>query len=95
MEKIRSAKKSIEIISPYYYPLKKLDKELLQAVGRGVKVELITAKNRDIPSYRDFKNANLMNHLASNGVDVLQVKDKYLHMKGMVFDGEEVTFGRF
>jgi hypothetical protein len=94
LEQIQSAKHHIQIISPYYYPLKKLDKELLGAVARGVKVELITARNRDIPSYRNFVNANLMNHLVRNGVHVLQVKDKYLHMKGILFDDQVLTFGR-
>lgn len=58
-----------------------------------MQVELITARNRDIPSYRDFINANLMNHLVKNGVRVLQVRDKYLHMKGFLFDDQDLTFG--
>jgi len=95
VEQIRQAKDKIMIVSPYYYPVKKIDKELLKAVQRGVKVELITARRRDIPSYRDFKNANLMNHLVKNGVNVLQVKDKYLHMKGILFDDKVFTFGSF
>jgi len=93
VEQVKSAKHKIQIISPYYYPLKKLDKELLKAAARGVKVELITARNRDIPSYRELINANLMNHLVKNGVDVLQVKDRYLHMKGFLFDEQVLTFG--
>jgi phosphatidylserine/phosphatidylglycerophosphate/cardiolipin synthase-like enzyme len=73
--------------------VKKLDEEIISAVKRGVQVELITARNRDIPSYRAFKNANLMNHLVKNGVKVLQVQDKYLHMKGFLFDDQSLTFG--
>lgn len=63
------------------------------AVERGVQVEILTARKRDIPSYRNFKNANLMNHLVKNGITVLQVKDRYLHMKGILFDEEVLTFG--
>jgi phosphatidylserine/phosphatidylglycerophosphate/cardiolipin synthase-like enzyme len=94
LEQVQAAQHRIQIISPYYYRLKNLDKELLKAAARGVKVELITARNRDIPTYRDFVNANLMHHLVKNGVEVLQVKDKYLHMKGFLFDDRVLTFGR-
>lgn len=32
--------------------------------------------------------------MIAHGVKVYEVREKYLHMKGLVFDGEAVTFGK-
>lgn len=75
--------------------MKKVEQSLSEAVKRGVKVEIITARKRDIPVYRNLVNANHMAHLIKNGIEIYQVWDKYLHMKGFLFDGDDVTFGSF
>ena len=56
-------------------------------------MELITAKNRDIACYKHLRNDHILHELISEGVKVYEVKEKYLHMKGLVFDDEAVTFG--
>lgn len=63
------------------------------AVKRGVEVELITAQNRDIPCYRHLKNDHILHNLITGGVKVYEIKEKYLHMKGLLFDDEALTFG--
>lgn len=67
---------------------------LKDAVKRGVEVELITAKNRDIPCYRHLKNDHILHDMISEGIKVYEIKEKYLHMKGLLFDDEALTFGR-
>lgn len=83
------------MISPYYYPIKIMDTELINAAKRGVDVEIVTARKRDIPCYRNMRNFMLMRKLIENGVKVYQVKEKYLHMKGFSFDDESMNFGSF
>ena len=90
---IKNAKKKIQIISPYYYQIKKVEYLLGEAVKRGVHVEIITAENRDIPCYRHLRNDHLLHNLIASGVKVYEIKEKYLHMKGLAFDDEAVTFG--
>lgn len=72
-----------------------IEDEIIKAANRGIKVELITAQNRDIPAYKTLVNSRLMSKLIKNGVSVFQMKDKYLHMKSMIFDDLELTFGSF
>jgi len=95
IEKIQNATKNIRIISPYYFPIKALESELIRAVERGVDIEIITAQKRDIPCYRNFKNAMLMRKVIRQGIRVYQIQDKYLHMKGVCCDDEWVTIGSF
>lgn len=82
IERLQSSKKKVRIIAPYYYPMKVLERELIATAERGVDIEMITSRKRDIPCYRNLKNAYLMRKLIKNGIKVYQVKDKYLHMKG-------------
>lgn len=95
LNNIKNAKKSIKIIVPYYYPIKKIDKALIEASKKGIKVELITAKKRDIPCYKDLRNSYLFKHLIDSGIDVYEFKDKYLHVKSFLFDDEILSVGSF
>ena len=52
---INKAKKEVEIIQPYYYPIKKIEWFIVDALDRGVKVKLITSGKRDQPSLCSFK----------------------------------------
>ena len=92
-DRIKTSKKKILIISPYYYQVKKIEALLKDAVKRGVHVELITAKNRDIPCYKDLKNDHILHELIAEGVNVYEIREKYLHMKGLLFDDDHLTFG--
>jgi phosphatidylserine/phosphatidylglycerophosphate/cardiolipin synthase-like enzyme len=82
IERLKRSKKRVKIMAPYYYPMRVLEKELIAAAERGVEIEIITARKRDIPCYRNLKNAYLIRKLIDSGITVYQVKDKYLHMKG-------------
>lgn len=52
LERVKNAKKSIKIINPYYTHSLVFEKDLIEAVKRGVKVEFVTSKNRDVPLYK-------------------------------------------
>ena len=44
---IDGAEKKITLIHPYYYPVKSFEKKLINALKRGVSVDLITSAKRD------------------------------------------------
>lgn len=94
MDEIKNAKKKIQIISPYYYQIKKIEFLLKEAAKRGVHVEIITSRRRDIACYKHLRNDHILHDLIKEGIKVYEVREKYLHMKGLVFDDEAVTFGR-
>ena len=61
---------------------------------RNVKVEIITARNRDQPIYSSFLNSDLFYELISWGAMVYEEPYKFLHMKAVDIDnGKFVTIG--
>jgi phosphatidylserine/phosphatidylglycerophosphate/cardiolipin synthase-like enzyme len=44
---IINAKHKIVMVQPYYYPIRIFEDEIIRAMDRGVKVELITSAKRD------------------------------------------------
>jgi len=92
---INKAKKEVVIIQPYYYPIKKIEKSIADALDRGVHVELITSAKRDQPAYAPLKNFRLTKNLINKGLQVYEMHDKYLHMKAYFADDEVFTLGSF
>lgn len=60
---ISDAKEKIVVLQPYYYPIRVFEKELVAAMDRGVKVDLITSAKRDQAVYHNFKNFILLKNL--------------------------------
>lgn len=62
--------------------------------NRGVKVEIVTARNRDQPIYKSLLNSDLFLRLHSKGAVVHEEPFKYLHMKAIEVDeGASLTLG--
>lgn len=84
-EKIQRAKKSILIGSPYFIPGKKMNRALLQALKRGVKVTLLVPMHPDHTlvqeaSYRYLKP------LLESGASIYQFHEGFYHSKVLMFD---------
>lgn len=93
---VKKANRSIRIIQPYVQNIGELEDELIEAMKRNVKVEIITARKRDQPCYKTFKNSDLFERLFQNGAIVHEEPFKYLHMKAVeIDDGKEMTIGSF
>lgn len=92
---INKAKKEVVIIQPYYYPIKKIEKCIGDALDRGVRVELITSAKRDQPAYAPLKNFLMTKKLIEKGLEVYEMHDKYLHMKAYFADDSVFTLGSF
>lgn len=93
--RIKNAKKEIKIINPYYYPIPELDSELIKAQKRGVKITLITSKERDVPVYKYFQNSVLFKNYIKNGIKIYEYFPQYLHAKCLCIDNEFVNIGSF
>ena len=94
---VKSAEKSIRIIQPYVQNIDELEEQLIEAMeNRGVKVDIVTARNRDQPCYKGFLNSYLFNNLKLRGASVREEPFKFLHMKAIeVDDGRILTLGSF
>lgn len=95
IDMMNKAKKEVIIIQPYYYPIKKIEKSISDALDRGVNVELITSAKRDQPAYAPLKNLLLTEKLIKKGLKVYEMHDKFLHMKAYFADDEVFTLGSF
>ncbi len=67
----------------------------MQALARGVKVEIITAARRDQPAYKNMKNSLLMKRLLLRGVAAWEYLPGVLHSKCYFIDGKIVNLGSF
>lgn len=90
---IKNAKEKIVLVHPYYYPVRIFEKELIAALKRGIRVELITSAKRDIPPYHYLKNYQLLKSLIDNGCAVYETHEKYLHMKAYQIDNKHYSLG--
>jgi phosphatidylserine/phosphatidylglycerophosphate/cardiolipin synthase-like enzyme len=77
-------------------PIDELETALVDALDRGVKVEIVSARNRDQPAYKSLLNSDLFNKLSKRGAVIYEEPFKFLHMKAIsVDDGEQMTLGSF
>ncbi|MEH7111052.1 cardiolipin synthase [Neobacillus niacini] len=89
---VRGAAKSIMIGSPYFIPSKKLMKELLLAINRGVSITVVVPYTTDHilvqeASYRYLRT------LLKEGARVYQYKKGFYHAKSLVFDDKICDIG--
>lgn len=77
-------------------PIDELETALVGALDRGVKIEIVSARNRDQPAYKCLLNSDLFNKLSKRGAVIYEEPFKFLHMKAIVVDdGEQMTLGSF
>jgi cardiolipin synthase len=89
---ITSARKSIHISNPYFLPDERMQKELLNAVKRGVRVVALT------PGKIDHKlvywaSRSGFEPLLLGGVEIYEYQAALMHAKTMVVDGIWATVG--
>ena len=81
------AGESVRITTPYFVPGKTLRRELVRAVGRGVKVTLLTPgpQTDQMLTYRSGRRR--YGELLKGGVEVYEYQPAMIHAKAMVVDG--------
>jgi cardiolipin synthase len=90
---IKSATKSIRIQNAYFLPDKQVRNALVEAVQRGVRVEImVPGRHIDLPMVR-FASWIHYGDLLSGGVKIYEYRKTMMHNKTMVVDGLYSTIG--
>lgn len=89
---IQKAKESIWIETPYFLPGFKLRKEMMDAVQRGVNVNVIMPKHSDVRLV-DLLRSRYLGLLCKNGIKIHYYVTNNLHAKGMLIDDKHFSIG--
>jgi cardiolipin synthase len=92
LESIRSAKRRIRIVNPYFLPTRNIKRELENAMARNVKVEIIISAKQDIKFTPDGV-FHVARKLAKKGADIYIYTSGFHHSKIMMVDGTFCTVG--
>lgn len=91
---IASANKTVYLVSPYFLPTKLLEETMIDAVDRGVSVEILTTSESDVPFF-GFLMKETLKRLVTAGIRVYFFKDRKLHAKMLVVDSCFSLIGSF
>lgn len=91
LRRIRGAKESITIVSPYFVPHRWLTRAIIQAVRRGVTVKVITSRRSDVLVAK-IANLAYATELTKFGIKFF-FTDYMLHAKVLFVDGREGLVG--
>jgi len=83
---LRSSKKHVLIMTPYFIPDRALIQALCSAVLAGIRVEILLPEKSDHPLVQRASMAYIP-ELIENGVKVLLVPPPFVHSKLMIVDG--------
>ena len=92
IEAIHQAKKSIEIVSPYFIPGEALALALQNAALKGVQVTLILPRKSDSIMV-NYAAQRYFDELLKSGVHIKLYEKGMLHTKSVTIDGELSLFG--
>lgn len=94
MEMLRHAKHEVIILSSYFIPGLFFRREMIRAVGRGVKIKLILAGRSDVGIAKNAERF-LYRWALRNGIEIHEYKHNVLHGKMAVCDNERTTLGSY
>lgn len=89
---MKRARNRILLAHGYFFPGKRLRKEMRKAVKRGVRVEVVVPEESDIPPV-SYAARHLYGGLLKNGIHIYEMEGKMLHTKAAVVDDNWLTIG--
>ena len=89
---IRRAQHRILMAHAYFFPDKRLRKELRKAARRGVSVEIVAPESSDIAAV-DYAARHVFRKLLRDGVRLFLFRGAKLHAKAAVIDDDWMTLG--
>ena len=89
---IENAENKVQIINPYFTPVKRIKKAIKRAVKKGVKVEVMIPGKSDIGFTPDAA-LYIANQLRKKGVDIYIYNGGFHHSKIMMIDSLYCTVG--
>jgi cardiolipin synthase len=90
---IGAARKSIDITTPYFVPDSSMRREMVRALGRGVRVRIIVPGNHTDHYLTRSTGRRLFGELLKAGAQIYEYEPSMIHAKIMVADGAWVVFG--
>ena len=91
LKKIRRARNSVNLVTPYFVPTERLRVALRRAIARGVKVTLLIPERTD-SSVVDYANHEYARSLARQGA-IVRVVGQMVHAKYCIIDSEWTMIG--
>jgi len=92
--KLNNAKSYCDIVTPYFLPPHHLERAILEAARRGIKIRLFTQGLCKTPMINEASN-HILGKFIQAGVQVFKMNQQELHSKIMVVDGLFGTVGSF
>ncbi len=89
---INAAKDSVQLISPYFVPTKRVRRAIEKALKDSVKVEIMVSTKSDIPFTPDATHY-VAYKLMKKGADIYMYDGGFNHSKVMTVDGKLTTIG--
>ena len=90
---LASARKSIEITSPYFVPDRSLSAELLRAVARGVRVTVLTPGSWNNHPIARLASRRRYGRLLQGGVEIYEYQPTMIHAKVLIVDDTWCVLG--
>ena len=90
---IGSARRSIDITTPYFVPDESIIWSLHDAVGRGVRVRLLVEGDITDAMPVKYASRHFYDRLLSEGLEIYEYVPTMMHTKAMVVDGVWSMFG--
>jgi len=90
---LNSAEDRIVIVQPYFQLVRSITRAFLDARRRGVKVTIITAKDKDLIVYQYIPNFLLFKKLIEEGCEVYEDTSNFLHAKLYIIDNKKFSLG--
>jgi len=92
ISRIKNAKTSVKLVTPYFLPPHRLRRALEKAARRGVSVQVMISAKSDVP-IADHVSHSYFRRLLRKGIEIYLFPHQVLHAKFAVVDGEWATVG--
>jgi cardiolipin synthase len=90
---IASARRSLDITTPYFVPDESSEWSLKQAVTRGVKIRILVEGDITDAMPVKYASRNVYDRLLSMGIEIYEYQPTMMHTKVVVVDGAWSMFG--
>ncbi|MGE5451715.1 MAG: cardiolipin synthase ClsB [Acidobacteriota bacterium] len=92
IQAIKQAQREVDIVTPYFYPGRRLRLALRHAASRGVRVRLLLQGKVDLP-IAGLAARVLYDELMAHGVEIHEYQPAFLHAKVLRVDDDWATIG--
>lgn len=82
---LRQARRRITVSMAYFLPVGRIQRELLRAARRGVRIDVIVPQQSDVPIVK-WASQHLYEKLLRRGIRIHERQDRMLHSKAVVVD---------